>query len=302
METLYSRHRNTAVLVGVLLVQLVLLAWQIKRPDSDVPLIRTWVQTLMTPPQKLVSGTLTGIRDVWENYADLRQARQDNLRLEEELVRQRLLVHELREQTVELERLRGLVDFREKSANTLVAARIIGSGATDLNRVVFINKGSEAGLKTNLGVITPDGVVGKVQRVFPKSAQVLLITDSESGVGSMLEGSRVHGILKGQNSATCVLQYVLNDEKVEAGDRVFTSGDDRVYPKGLPVGTVATVRAGSPFKQITVQPLARLNRLEEVMVVIQGVDLEPPVPAPKAEAPPPQPQPAAVEQIGRAHV
>lgn len=285
METLFSRHRNTAVLVAVLFVQIVLLGWQVKRPDSEVPLIRSWVQAMFAPPQRAISATVNGVRGIWDNYIDLRHARDQTRQLETELFHQRLKVHELREQTLELQRLRALVAFKEKSPGRLIAARIIGSGATDVSRVVFISKGSEAGLEPNLAVITPEGIVGKVQRVFSGSAQVLLITDSESGVGCILENSRVHGILKGQNASTGTLQYVLNDENVQVGDKVYTSGEDRIYPKGLPAGTVTAVRAGSPFKQITVQPLARLNRLEEVLVVIQGVDVELPA-AEKADAGP----------------
>jgi len=295
METIFSRHRNTAVLIAVLFVQVVLLGWQVKRPDSEVPLIRGWVQALFAPPQRAISGAVNGVRGVWENYLDLRHARSQTRSLEEELFRQRLKVHELREQTLELQRLRALVDFKDKSPNKLIAARVIGSGATDVSSVVFINRGSEAGVQPNLAVITPEGIVGKVQRVFYGSAQVLLITDSDSGVGCILENSRVHGILKGQNAASGTLQYVLNDENVEVGEKVYTSGEDRIYPKGLPAGTVSAVRAGSPFKQITVQPLVRLNRLEEVLVVIKGVDVEPAAPAPKPVASAETPTPAGVD-------
>jgi len=284
METLFSRHRNTAVLVAVLFAQVVLLGWQVKRPDSEVPLIRDWVQAMFAPPQRGISAAFNGVRSVWQNYLDLRHARDEARTLEQELFRQRLKVHELREQTLELQRLHALVDFKEKSPNKLIAARVIGSGATDVSRVVFINRGSEAGLQPNMAVITPEGIVGKVQRVFGGSAQVLLITDAESGVGCLLESSRVHGILKGQSSSTTTLQYVLNDENVQVGEKVYTSGEDRIYPKGLPVGTISAVQAGSPFKQITVQPLVRLNRLEEVLVVIQGVDVEPSSPALKEAA------------------
>ncbi len=294
METIFSRHRNTAVLVAVLFVQIVLLGWQVKRPDSEVPLIRGWVQALFAPPQRAISAAFNGVRSVWENYLDLRHARDEARALEQELFRQRIKVHELREQTLELQRLRALVDFKEKSPNQLIAARVIGSGATDVSRVVFINKGSEAGLQANQAVITPEGIVGKVQRVFQGSAQVLLITDADSGVGCLLENSRVHGILKGQNASTATLQYVLNDENVQVGEKVYTSGEDRIYPKGLPAGTVSAVNAGSPFKQITVQPLVRLNRLEEVLVVIQGVDVEVAAPAPnEAATAPVSPPPSA---------
>ncbi len=296
METLFSRHRNTVALIAALFVQLALLAWQVRRPDSDVPLLRAWMQAVVSPPQRIVSATLRGVGQVWENYVDLLQARQDNLRLETELDRQRLLNHQLRDQAQELERLRALVSFREKTPGSTITARVIGSGVSETSRIVILNKGREDGLKPNIAVITPDGIAGKVQRVFRSTAQVLLITDGESGAGALLEQSRIHGVLKGTNGAQCRLLYVLNDEKVEPGERVLTSGEDRVYPKGLPIGVVTQVRPGSAFKEITVQPAARLNRLEEVLVVIQGEEAPPPAaatpPAPEIVipfAPPPLP-------------
>ena len=274
METLLSRYRATVVLIAVLFAQVVLLAWQVKRRDSDVPLLREWVQAVLAPPQKALSAGLRGVSDIWHNYADLRQARDQSRRLEEELNRQRITNHLLREEVQELQRLKALLAFREQSSLTTVAARVIGSGATDTSRVLFLNKGQDDGLQPNQAVITPEGIVGKLQRAFRNSAQVLLINDNDSGVGVLLENSRIHGVLKGQNGQYCQLRYVLNDEKVEVGEPVLTSGEDRIYPKGLPVGTVVSARPGPIFKEILVQPAARLNRLEEVLVVVKAPDVE----------------------------
>ncbi len=274
METLFTRHRNWVALVAVLFVQVVLLGWQVKRRNSDVPLLREWVQEIMSPPQKAVSAVLHGTVYVWQNYFDLRGAREQNIALQEELNRQKIDNQLLREQAEEFRRLKTLQSFQEQSSLTTVTARVIGSGASDTSRVVFLNKGREDGLEPNHPVITPEGIVGKVQRVFRSSVQVLLISDSDSGVGVLLEKSRVHGVLKGQNGQYCQLRYVLNDEKVEVGDRVLTSGEDQIYPKGLPVGTVASAQPGPIFKEIIVQPAARLNRLEEVLVVLKAPETE----------------------------
>ena len=119
-------------------------------------------------------------------------------------------------------------------------------------------------------VITPDGIVGKVHRVFWGSARVLVITDPDSGVGALLEKSRVHGVLQGSGGFFCQLAYVVNDERVEVGEHVLTSGEDLIYPKGLPIGVVTSVRPGPVFRQIRIRPSARLNRLEEVLVIVHG--------------------------------
>jgi len=297
MDTLFSRYRNAVVLVAVLFLQLLLLAFQIKR-DKDVPLIRIWAIGVITPVEKLVSGAVRGVYGVWYDYADLRQARQESQGLLEEVSRLKLERHRLLEDAAEARRLRALVQFRDSTPSVTVAARVIGSSASETSRVLFLDKGSESGLRPNMAVITAEGIVGKVHRVFRGTAQVLVITDPDSGVGALLERSRLHGALRGFGGFFCQLRYIANDEKVEPGDQVITSGEDRIYPKGLPIGVVTSAKTGAVFKEIMVQPLARLNRLEEVLVVTRGVDQEIPAkpePGPAvAEAPLAEPPPAPV--------
>ncbi len=285
METLFSRHRSTVVLIAVMFVQLILLAYQVRRPDSEVPLIREWAMMLVSPPQRLVSGSFRLVADFWYNYIDLRGARRDTATLEDRLSRERIHNRELQEQIEEMDRVAALSAFQESSPSTLLVARIIGAGASDQSRVIFLNKGREDGVRPDMAVITADGVVGKVKGAFTGSSQVLLITDEESGVGALLEKSRIHGVLRGQNSGECQLRYVLNDEKVEKGEQLFTSGEDRVFPKGFPVGTVMAVEAGSDFKKITVKPAARLNRLEDVFIVLRGREVAMPGPTGPGIAP-----------------
>ena len=285
METIFSRHRNTIVLIGVLLVQVMMLAYQVRRHDSEVPLIREWVSAVVSPPQRLVAGIFHLFGYSWENYIDLRGARKETVALEEELGKHRILNQDLRAQIAEMQRVQSLVEFRETSPSSLLVARIIGSSGNEQSRVVFLDKGREDGVRANMGVITPEGVVGKVQRAFEGSSQVLLITDEESGVGALLETSRIHGVLRGQNSSRLKLNYVLNDEKVQVGERLFTSGEDKVFPKGLPIGTVIEAETAQDFKRIIVEPAARINRLENVLIVIRGreVAMTPLAPAPGTE-------------------
>ena len=294
MDTLFSRYRNAVVLVAALFLQLVLLAFQIKR-DKDVPLIRIWAVGVVTPIEKLLSGTVRGVSGVWYDYADLRHARQESQRLSEQVGELKLAQRRLQEDAAEARRLRALLQFRDSVPSVAIAARVIESRASETSRVLLLDKGSESGIRPNMAVITPDGIVGKVFRVFSGSAQVLVITDPDSGVGALLERSRLHGALRGFGGFFCQLRYIANDEKVEPGDQVFTSGEDRIYPKGLPVGVVTSAKNGPVFKEIMVQPFARLNRLEEVLVVTRGVDQEIPArpeSAPAvAETPPAEPPP-----------
>jgi rod shape-determining protein MreC len=119
-------------------------------------------------------------------------------------------------------------------------------------------------------VITPDGIVGKVKEVFPLSSQVLLINDHDSGAGVILESTRLQGIVKGTPLGELQINDIMSDEKVEPGERVITSGGDRIYPKGYAVGRVISStpdRDNDPFLAIKIKPAADLSRLEEVLVI-----------------------------------
>ena len=149
----------------------------------------------------------------------------------------------------------------------MIAARVIGVSADTASQTIQLDRGERDGIRKNMGVITPDGVVGKVVETYPNAAQVLLLTDKESGVGAMLADSRIQSPVGGQGEPLLVMKYVPNDDTVNVGERVITSGMDRIFPRDLPVGTVAEIKSGNPFKQIRIKPAANLERLEEVLVL-----------------------------------
>ena len=111
---------------------------------------------------------------------------------------------------------------------------------------------------------------------FASTSQVLLLTDKDSGVGAMIAESRIQSPVGGTGEPRLDMKYVANDDKVDLGQLVVTSGMDRIFPRDLPVGTIADVRSGNPFKMIRVQPAANLERLEEVIVLttLQPLDLK----------------------------
>jgi rod shape-determining protein MreC len=163
-------------------------------------------------------------------------------------------------------------------------AEIIGVGSNPNAKEVFIDKGTDDGVQSGMGVITPDGIAGKVQAAYAASALVLLVNDASAGAGVLLENSRVRGVLKGSGSRQCRVDYVGNEVEVQVGEKVYTSGDDRIYPRGLPVGEVTGIGVGSAFQEIYVKPFAALDRLDEVLVIIAGVHQDLPF-APAAQPP-----------------
>ena len=275
MENFFARYKNPMVLMAVLLIQVIALATQVKRSDNSrsaggTRLIRVWTMTAITPFERAFVATGHFFRNTWHNYIDLHDVRKQNRELQDQLARLRLEQARLQAEAGESQRLRALLDFKERYVGQTIAAEVIGTSGSDLSRVIQIDKGSRAGVKPDMAVITPDGIVGKVKEVAPLSAQVLMINDRESGAGVILENSRLRGVLHGVGQGDLQIGDVMSDEKVDVGEPVVTSGGDGVYPKGLPVGTVTKVAGdseGGPFLLVKIKPAANLDRLEQVLVV-----------------------------------
>lgn len=264
-----TRYRSLMLLVVVLFAQLLVMGYQLRR-NQDVPLVRGAVVYVVAPIQKSLGAVVRSVRHVWEGYVYLWGARRQNQALSAAIDELKLENQRLRVQAEQGRRLQVLFDLRQQLPLPTLAAQVLSTGSSETARIVMIDKGADNGLKVDLPVLVAEGVVGKILHVFSTTAQVLLITDPYSGVAGLLGDSRVHGILKGQNQPQCSLAYVPNGEQARAGQIVYTSGEDQVFPKGLPLGVVLEVRPGVEFQQITVRPLAPLNRLEEVLVILQS--------------------------------
>lgn len=280
METILGRFRNLIVLAAILFAQIVGLAIQVKRPaqQGDTRLIRVWAVSAITPFEKAVISTQNFFYNGWHNYLYLRGVRRENRELRAQLDQMKLDQVRLREDAEMARRLQSLLAFKEQHIDATVAAQVIGTSGSDQSRVLYIDKGSSDGIRTDMAVITPNGIVGKIVQVFPDSAQVLPINDQLSGVGVMLQSTRLQGILRGAANGTTTVQYVMADERVVPGEEVVTSGGDRIFPKGLPVGKVVDVAPGKDlFLNIRVQPAARLDRVEEVLVVTNITEKPPDV-------------------------
>ncbi|HEX4004336.1 MAG TPA: rod shape-determining protein MreC [Candidatus Acidoferrales bacterium] len=278
MLNVYSRHRSLALLVAVVFTQVLLLAFQIKR-DRDVPLIRYWAADLVTPVGRAGTWTSSEIRGIWTGYIALHGAHVENARLQSELGQLRLQNYQLETEAAEAHRLRQLLDFRETHAEApMVAAQVIGASADPTSHTLFINRGLGDHIRRDMAVITPEGIVGKIVEVFNNNtAQVLLINDKDSGVGALFADSRTHGVVKGTGDPLPIMDYVVNDEKVHPGEVILTSGEDRIFPKGLPIGVVKDASPAMPFQTIHVQPAVHLDRLEDVLILLtrQDVSLKP---------------------------
>jgi rod shape-determining protein MreC len=255
-----ARHTSFFVLLGVLLGQLLLLSIQITR-NQNVRLINVWAA------ERGFHGAIDNTAEAWASIHDLWAIRESNQRLGSELVLARARIQKLSEKAAEVDRLKALLQFKEQSPYKSIAAEVIAASPQDGSTTIVIDRGQDAGLKADMPVITPQGVVGKIAAVYSHTAQVLLITDPTCGVGCLLEKTRIQGILKGSGQDQCNLHYVMDDQNVAAGEAVITSGLDQVYPKGLLVGHVVSSEESNIYRRITVKPAASFSRLESVLVL-----------------------------------
>jgi rod shape-determining protein MreC len=275
MVAIASKHRSLTLLAGVLIAQVLLLAAQVKR-ERQVRLIRVWAVELISPLERIGSWAIHGVEHGWGGYIGLRRAREENESLRGEVDRLKVRNAELEGRALEADRLEALLNFRTAHAEaSMLAASVIGASPDSGSQVMYLNRGSRDGVRRDMGVITPDGVVGKIIAAYPDTSQVLLMSDKESGVGALLAETRTQGPVKGTGEPRVSLDYISNDEKVSVGEAVLTSGQDRIFPKDLPVGTVveATPDRKSPFMKIRVKPAAHLDRLEEVLILLTRQEL-----------------------------
>ncbi len=273
MDFFLSRYRNITVLLIVIVAQLLLIAYQVKS-NRDIPLIRVWAVTAVTPVEQALEVVRTYTWGFVEDYFVLLGVKSQNDKLKNENGQLKLENHYLKSELSTADRARALSVFQSHTQSKTVAGRIIGDGTGANSKVVFVDRGSASGVESGMAVVTPDGIVGKVVEAYPTASLVMLITDPTFAAGVVSQKNHVRGTLKGQGHSECLVDYVQNEEPVDAGEMFFTSGDDRIFPKGFPVGQASAVRNGKNFKEIYITPSGMQGGPEEVLIVLEGVHQE----------------------------
>jgi len=272
-----TQYKNALFLIAVLLAQAIALAVQVRSPlDSAQPdgpsvrLIRIWAMTAVTPVERMTHAIGSGVNRGWSDYIDLRHVRQQDKDLRQQLERMRIEEAAISEDALQGRRLQAMLGFRERYVGSTVAAQVIGTSGSEQSHILTIDKGSRDGLRTDMAVITQDGVVGKLRDVFPATAEVLELNDQSSGAGVLLASTRIRAILRGTLIGRVQIGNLMADSRIKPGEQVLTSGGDQVYPRGLPVGVVQSIAPDpdhQPYTAIRVKPAVDLDRVEEVLVI-----------------------------------
>jgi rod shape-determining protein MreC len=162
----------------------------------------------------------------------------ENRRLKRELV----LLQQQADEAVRLrdenERLRAVLGIRTDPPIDMVTARVVSDSRGPLANYRLANAGKEEGVMVGFPVLSERGLVGRVVGVARGASKVLLLTDAASKTPVMIDRTNARAILTGDGGPNPRLDYVRGREPIRAGDRVLTSGDGGVLPRGLPVGRV----------------------------------------------------------------
>ncbi len=276
MWRLLARYRRAVVLATALILSFLLMTAQVRHEAAVVAFTRQAILLIFAPFLK-ISTVLTGsVQQVWHDYVDLRNMREENQQLKGEVAVLKRRLDQLQEQALETQRLQRLLVLRDSTAPQFLTARVVGKDATNWFRTIVIDRGSRDGLRRNLPVLAPDGLVGRIAELTPVSAKVQLLTDPVSAVGGLLQRTRVTGIVMGSLGAGTRMTYLPLLADVAVGDEVVTSGMGGVFPKGIPVGRVTAVerRSGALFQEASLQPSVDLSRLEEVLILTNPIQRE----------------------------
>lgn len=285
MDLLFYRYRHLTVLLVVIVAQLSLLAFQV-RNDNDVRLIRVWAVTAVTPVARVLESVRGGSSNFIDDYLLLLDVRQENKRLKTALDKSQLDVQRMRADLETADRAQALALFQRESQMKTLAAQVIMStpGNSGVISSVFIDVGTPQGIQPGMAVIAPGGIVGKVTASYPTGSMVLLMNDPRFAAGVISQKNHVQGTLKGQGNALPTVDFIQNEQTVEQGEMFYTSGNDFIFPRGVPVGTAAVVKNGNRRKEIQIKPSGFDPGVGQVLVILSGVHS--PIPAAPAEAAP----------------
>ena len=272
------RQRSGYLFLAVVVGHVLLISAQVNS-KTGVPVLEAVTFGIFSEVQRTLSGGVNGVRQVWGSYVGLRHVKAENEDLKRQLAAAQIAVQEQRALADQARGLQKLLELRDHLELATTGAEIIGSSASPDFRTLTIDKGTRDGLRPDMAVIAPAGVVGRVVVPSARSAKVQLLVDRNAAAAVIVERTRAQGVVVGGDNDRLQMQYVSEASDLTVGDLVVTSGIDAIYPKGLVVGRVESVEKNGPaFKRIVVKPAVDFSQIEEVLIVLT------PTPAKEAAA------------------
>jgi rod shape-determining protein MreC len=264
-----QKYHRIAIFVFLFVAIIILLSRKIPQ-DRDLNFLEGLVLDAAYPLQRAIISFSNSVRSIFQGYIYLFNAHRENTVLRNRLKEMEKKLSHLMEVELENQRLRQLLDFKSRLAMNTVPASVIGEDSSGWFRIILIDKGKSSGIRTRMAVIVEDGIVGHVLESSAHTSKVLLITDRNSAIDTRIQRTRSRGILEGNSNGGCVLKYLHQADRLKPGDLVISSGLGGVYPGGLPVGTVSSVRKSENglFQVAEVTPYVDFSKLQEVLVIL----------------------------------
>jgi rod shape-determining protein MreC len=264
------RSTKDIIVLLVLLAVGLIAVFSYASEEREAGLLGRMVYGVIRPVQGVVRGARDRVADAWNGYIALMGVREENVQLKAEIDQLRQAQAALRAKERENRRLRKLLDLKSRYDLPSLAAQVIGEDATGWYRSFFINRGSADGLRPGMAVTVGGGVVGKVSTTSPTMAKVMLLTDPAISVDCRVARTRDRGLVSGRLQHGCILRYIDLASDAREGDEVVTSGLGGIFPRGLVVGNISTLRqdAHGLFLEAVIVPAVDFAKVEEVLVVL----------------------------------
>jgi len=270
MAKVTSKHRPTLLIILLVIASLFFLLFNLQKPYDRGP-IQEGVFSLSSVVHQAANTAFSFPVELWQKYFYLLNTEERSRYLLEQnkCLRQENIL--LREAAIANQRLRALLDFKEKAPLKLLAAEVVSVDTSLYFKTVFIDKGEKDGVRKDFAVINPSGVVGKVFKTSPSSSMVMLLIDQNFALDAIVQNTRTRAVVEGMGTSKCKLKYVLSSEPVSMGDLVVSSGLEGIFPKGMLIGEISLIsgESGAIFQEIVVEPMVEFDKLEEVLVVLQ---------------------------------
>jgi rod shape-determining protein MreC len=261
------RQRTGFLFLAVVLGHVLLISAQVNSRNG-MPLLEAVVFGVFAEVQRGSSAVVTSARHGWGHYVDLRHTEADNDALRQRLAAAELALQEQRALAGRTRSLEALLGMRDHLDLQTAAAEIIGAAPNPEFMTLTIDKGTRDGLRADMAVLAPAGVVGRVVLPSARAAKVQLLIDRNAAAGVLIERSRAQGVAIGEGDHLR-MDYVSEASDVAVGDAVVTSGIDGIFPKGFAVGRIETVEKNGPaYKRITVKTAVDFSAIEDVLVVL----------------------------------
>jgi rod shape-determining protein MreC len=256
----------------IVILSIIGVAFTASQNTNNV-LVRT-VRYVYMPVQSGIDAVRNNWLNIYDFFGNKKLLNQRIAEMEKELDQVKMANNSLNEYRHEAQRLQTLLDFKDSNIDVydLVAARVIARSPNNWTNSLTISKGSQDGIAENMTVITPDGLVGRVNAVFSQSAEISLITDNEVAVGAIFAENRdTTGIVEGTGQDNGLrMVNIPYYAKINENETVLTSGLSSIYPKGIVIGTIRSVETENKglLLNTVVIPAVDFNHLEEVLVII----------------------------------